>query len=241
MAVWRLERLGALPGTVQRAILGAVPRPWDRIFFALTAACAFVGMLMSVILAGNSSAEHLVRYFSGSAARGFNTFAYFTIQANLLVFASTLLLALRPDRDEIWFRVLRLSGLVAITVTGIVYHAVLRGLVDLKDWHIIADQLVHSIVPALTVVGWLVFGPRGLADRTVIWRSLAFPIVWVTFTLIRGAIYPWYPYPFIDVSQIGYTRAAFNCLWVALLMLGIAALAGWLDRRLRSAEPVPAG
>ena len=78
---------------------------------------------------------------------------------------------------------------------------------------------------------------RGLVSRKVVWLSLGFPIVWVAFTLIRGAIYPWYPYPFIDVSQLGYARAALNCVWVALLMLGVAAAALAIDRRLPSPRP----
>jgi hypothetical protein len=52
------------------------------------------------------------------------------------------------------------------------------------------------------------------------------------FTLIRGAIAHWYPYPFIDVTQLGYGGVAVNCLWVALLMLGLAAGATVLDDRL---------
>jgi hypothetical protein len=168
-------------------------------------------VLISVLVAGHSHAEHLVRYFSSGPARAFNTFAYFTIQSNLLIGTGALLLALDPDIDTAAFRTLRLSGLVAITVTGLVYHAVLRGLVDLKSWAIVSDQLVHTIVPVLAVAGWL---------------------------LIRGAIYPWYPYPFIDVSQIGYARALVNCVWVAALTLGIAGAALGLDRRLARAGAV---
>jgi hypothetical protein len=34
------------------------------------------------------------------------------------------------------------------------------------------------------------------------------------------------------VTQLGYARAAVNCVWVALLMLGLAAGATVLDGRL---------
>ncbi len=53
----------------------------------------------------------------------------------------------------------------------------------------------------------------------------------------RGAIAHWYPYPFIDVTQLGYGRAAVNCIWVALLMLGLAAGATVLDDRIGRAAP----
>jgi hypothetical protein len=32
---------------------------------------------------------------------------------------------------------------------------------------------------------------------------LAYPAAWLGYTLIRGASVDWYPYPFVDVSQLG--------------------------------------
>jgi hypothetical protein len=118
---------------------------------------------------------------------------------------------------------------------------VLAQLVDLKNWAIISNQLVHTIVPVLAVLGWLIAGPRGLASKRIVWLSLIFPVLWLAFTLIRGAIITWYPYPFIDVSKIGYARVAVNCVWLSLLLLGLAAGATALDRRFaRRPQPVPA-
>jgi hypothetical protein len=76
----------------------------------------------------------------------------------------------------------------------------------------------------------------------VAWLSLLFPVAWLAFTLIRGAVIHWYPYPFIDVVTIGYGKAILNAFWVALLLLGLAAGATALDSRHgpRSALPVPA-
>ncbi len=99
------------------------------------------------------------------------------------------------------------------------------------------NELVHTVVPVMAVVGWLLAGPRALVSRRIVWLSLIFPACWLAFTLIRGAIAHWYPYPFIDVTQLGYSRAAVNCLWVTLLMLGLAGGATVLDDRLRSASP----
>ena len=100
---------------------------------------------------------------------------------------------------------------------------------DLKSWAAVGNELVHTVVPVMAVIGWLMLGPRGLVSRRVVWLSLIFPACWLVFTLIRGAIAHWYPYPFIDVTQLGYGRAAVNCVWVALLMLGLAAGATVLD------------
>jgi hypothetical protein len=57
-------------------------------------------------------------------------------------------------------------------------------------------------------------------------------VAWLGFTLIRGAVIGWYPYPFIDVAKIGYVRAIVSAVWVAVLFLGVAAGATVIDRRL---------
>ncbi len=186
------------------------------------------GVAISAITAANNHGGH----FHPAAARAANAFAFFTIESNLLVGLATLLLAVRSDRTSTPFAVLRLSGLVAITVTGIVFHAVLAQTLDLKSWDVVGNELVHTVVPVMAVVGWLLLGPRRIVSARVAWLSLIFPACWLSFTLIRGAIIHWYPYPFINVTKLGYGGAALNCIWVTLLMLGLAAGATVVDDRL---------
>ena len=132
------------------------------------------------------------------------------------------------------FRVARLTGIVAITITFVVFHAVLKKLFDLESWALVADNILHTIVPTLAVVGWLMYGPRRLTSRRTMWLSVAFPVAWCVFTLVRGEIVGFYPYPFIDAADLGYAKVAVNCLWIAVLYVGVAAglttLDGWLTR-----------
>jgi len=207
---------------------------WARAWFAATAFCAAAGVVISVYTAVQTPGR-----FHTGFERALNTFAFFTIQSNLIVGATTLL-AVRLDRSSMVFRVFRLIGLVAITVTGLVYHVALSRLFDLEGWHQLGNQLVHTAVPILAVACWLVFGPRRLTSARVAWLSLLFPLAWVAFTLIRGAGWHWYPYPFIDVTTLGYGKVALNCVWVALLLLGLAAGATLLDRRLAGPAVEPA-
>jgi hypothetical protein len=51
--------------------------------------------------------------FHSAVARGFNTFAFFTILSNLIVGATTLLLAIKPDLNSAIFKTFRLLGLAA--------------------------------------------------------------------------------------------------------------------------------
>jgi hypothetical protein len=205
-----------------------MPAKWARVWFGVTALCVLAGVALTVV-----SAVHSPGHFPTGTERGFNTFAFFTIQANLLVGATTLLLAIRLDRSSLVFGTFRVIGLVAITVTGIVYHVALSGLLTLAGYHQLANQLVHTVVPVLAVIGWLVAGPRGQVTARAVWLSPLYPLAWLAFTLIRGAVIDWYPYPFVDVTKLGYAGTVLNCFWVSLLFLGLAAGAAALDRRLR--------
>jgi hypothetical protein len=205
-----------------------------RIWFGLTAAAVFAGVLIQVLVsAGNEEG-----LFPTAGGRVFNVFCYFTIQSNLVVGITSLMLALQIGRGSEWFRVFRVTGLVAITVTFLVFHIVLSQLVDLEGWAKVADQILHTLVPVLAVGTWLRFGPRGIVDRRIALLALVPPLLWVAFTLIRGELIDFYPYPFIDVNDYGYARVFANTALIALLFLALAIGAVALDRRLgRSTAP----
>ena len=76
----------------------------------------------------------------------------------------------------------------------------------------------------------MVFGPRGWVNWRVVWLSLIFPICWLVFTLIRGPIVDFYPYPFLDVDEHGYPRVLLSSLIVAILFVGLGSLARVSDR-----------
>jgi len=200
---------------------------WARLWFALTALCAAAGVALSVRSAALSHGP-----FHSAVERGFNELTLFTIESNLIAGVVAVLLAVRPDRYSAAFRTLRLTGLVAIIVTGIIYHLVLAPVLDFGSVHHPGNLLVHTVVPLMAVAGWLVFGPRGRESWRVAWLSVLFPCCWLVFTLLRGAVIGWYPYLFIDVTRLGYARVALHCCWIALLIGGLTAAAMLLDARL---------
>ena len=158
-------------------------------------------------------------------------FSYFTIQANFLV-AVSMVFIVRDRLGSQLFRVVRLASLVGITVTGIVAAIALPPSPNYTFGSLVCDRLLHIVVPVLTFVGWLVFGPRGLVRREDLLPSLIWPVLWLAATLALGPFVGWYPYPFINVDQLGYGRTLLNCTVIAVLFLGLAALARWGDRRL---------
>jgi hypothetical protein len=202
---------------------------WARAWFGLTALVVVVGIVVQLF----ATADVENGRFAALHSRLFNVFCFFTVQSNVIVGATCLLLALRLDRRSVVFRVIRLDGLLGIVVTFLVFHLALSSLQELSGKAAVADFLLHSASPIMCAVGWLVFGPRGWVTWRVVWLSLIFPICWLVFTLVRGPIVSFYPYPFLDVDEHGYPRVLLNCLLVAILFVGLAALARVADQRLR--------
>jgi hypothetical protein len=200
-----------------------------RSWAGLTALIVAVGIVVQLVVTANGTEG----FFPDNPDRVFNVFAYFTIQSNLLLGGTTLMLALQPDRPQsTLFRTLRLNGVLCIAVTGIVYHVALASLDDLTGWAAVANFLLHTASPVVGVLGWLLFGPRGRTDQRIVAWSIVFPLLWLVFTLVRGEFVGFYPYPFVDVAEHGYPRVLLNCLLVAILFLVLAAGATFLDRRL---------
>lgn len=199
-----------------------------RWWFGLTALAVLAGIVIQMIVAATAEA---VRFHS-PLSRALNVLVFFTIDSNLILGITSLSLAMNPKRSSTLFSAARLTGVVSIAITGIVFHAVLSKLLDLESWALVADKLTHTVVPIMGVLGWLLYGPRGMISRRIVWLSVIYPVVWLIFTLVRGAVIDFYPYPFVDVTHLGYGRVVVNCVWIALLYLAVASGASALDRRL---------
>jgi hypothetical protein len=207
---------------------------WARLWFAVNALVVFVGIVIQVPVAMDVEEG----FFDTPLKRGLNVFVFFTIQSNIVVGVTSLLLAVRRERSSFVFQVFRLIGVVGIALTFIVFHVALRELQDLTGQAAVADFLLHTASPILCVVGWIVFGPRGLTSPRVVWSTLVFLLAWGAFTLIRGAVIDWYPYPFMDPSDAGYARVALNLTLIGATFVALAAGAHWLDGRLARVQSV---
>ena len=162
-------------------------------------------------------------------------FSYFTIQSNLFVLVASVALALDPARDGRVWRVVRLDALLGISITGLVYWTLLAPLVDLSGWGLVAGMGFHLVSPLATVVVWLLVGPRPRIAWSTFGWAFAWPLAWVAYTFVRGAVTGWYPYPFLDVSEVGYGPALLAVGGVLVLGVLLLLLFRWLDRRLAPA------
>lgn len=141
--------------------------------------------------------------------RFFDWITYFTIWSNTTVAVVLTALAVRPnlflrhDRVGGIWRTLRLDSVLMITVTGVVFNLLLaEGGKQGLDW--LSNNMLHVINPILTVVVFLVAGPRGMLNVRVVFAALVLPLIWAAFALTRGAIILAYPYPFLDAATNGW-------------------------------------
>ncbi|MGA7690477.1 MAG: Pr6Pr family membrane protein [Jiangellales bacterium] len=158
-------------------------------------------------------------------------FSYFTIVSNLLLAAGAALMAVDPRRSESWLAALRLAGLVMITVTGIVYHLLLRS-DEFAGLGYYTDLGLHTVVPIMAVLGWLAVGPHRLLDWSILVRAMLLPVGWLAYALVRAEVVGEALYPFMDVAELGIGEVALTVAAITAfaLALGAAYIVGdrWL-------------
>jgi hypothetical protein len=96
-----------------------------------------------------------------------------------------------------------------MTVTGLVYAfliAPVAGDVGVPEPWI--DWCIHILGPIALVVDWVTDPPPVRLPVESLWIWLVFPAVYLGYSLIRGPIVDWYPYPFLDPSGGGYGSVA---------------------------------
>jgi len=157
-------------------------------------------------------------------------FSYFTELSNLFAAAVLIggaLLRNRPATKRA--ELLRGASVLYMLTTGIVFAALLSGKHVPIPW---VNTIVHQVMPVVVAIDWLVVPPAVAIELTDALWWLGFPLVYLIYTLIRGPIVHWYPYPFIDPRRHGYLTVAGNCLGIALGQILLIAVITWTARRL---------
>jgi hypothetical protein len=130
-------------------------------------------------------------------------FAYFTIQTSLMdvvVLAVGAWLAFTTPRDTRLFTIVRVCIVGFAVVTCVVYNLLLRNIPAEPGyaWPVWPNEVLHVWAPILLALDWI-FAPgrASIRLRAALW-VLVYPLAWVSFSLVRGVITGWWPYPFLD-------------------------------------------
>jgi hypothetical protein len=129
----------------------------------------------------------------------------------------------------------RTAILAYIIIVAVIYHFVLAKLWNPQGGELVADTIEHIVAPALYLIDWVPFVPKGTLKYKSAFIWLVFPLAYAVYSLIHGAITGFYPYPFIDVSKLGYGKVLANMAVLILVFAGLGllliAVDRWLGRR----------
>lgn len=151
-----------------------------------------------------------------------NYFSFFTIQNNLLVAISTTCIALFANTTlgKFFNKPEVLSGIALyIMVVALVYNTVLRGLVTLDSWGLLADTLLHVINPILFIIFWWLKRKHKVLNYKLSFIWLMYPFAYLLYTLLRGSMVNWYPYPFINAANLSWEQILLNVFMMLLVFL----------------------
>ena len=179
------------------AIIGWITLAY-RIYFKITTS-------------GLSFLESMVEFFS-----------FFTVLTNLLVtiYCTVQLLSInRQNRTNLFLRPETLTALtVFILLVGIVYHLILKSLWKPEGLLMITDEIYHTFAPLGTLALWIFSTNSKLGNLKYLFSWLLYPTLYLSFVLIRGSFSNFYPYPFINVAELGIGKVMENSLYLLMLM-----------------------
>jgi hypothetical protein len=168
-----------------------------------------------------------------------NFFSYFTIQSNLIAVAVFVVGAARwRTRPTRLWELVRGASVVHMTITLIVFAVLLSG-TDVDTALPWVDTVLHRIMPLAVIADWLIDRPRHPIPFRTSLRWTTFPLAWLAYTLVRGAIVGWYPYPFLDPARGGYGSVAGYVVAILVFGIGLCAVTAWVGSTVaRRAEVV---
>jgi hypothetical protein len=199
------------------------PNKTMQLFIAIGAITGWlaVGLQFYLIIVNRvaSVPETIIRFFS-----------FFTILTNIIVALcfTTMLLKTKPRTTRFFTRSKTITAIaVYINVVGLVYNIILRFLWMPSGLQGIVDELLHSFIPVYFVLYWLLFIPKNELQWKNVFPWLIYPFIYLVFCLSRGALSGFYPYPFIDVTALGYNKVLLNCggLFIVFLLISLLFVA----------------
>lgn len=198
-----------------------------RFWFALL---GFVAVLFQFL--------HLMQNVPGAKAG--NYFSYFTIESNIIAFITLGIAGWFAWEGESprWLELLRGAATVYMTITGITYSLLLSD-IDVNTPIPWINVVLHYTVPTIIVIDWLVDLPKTRIPIKTSLLWLAFPLLYLVYSLVRGPIVDWYPYPFLDPRASGYGTVAIMSVLIAVAAFALATVAA-LSTKLQNTVPHPA-
>ena len=151
-------------------------------------------------------------------------FGYFTILTNILAALTLTVPLVRPrsKASELFSLPSVGTGVAAsIALVGIAYSLLLRHIWNPSGMQLVADVLLHDVMPVAFLLYWWLAVPAGQLRWTEVLIWMLYPLLYFCLALLRGALTSQYSYPFIHVGELGYQRVLLNATGILLSFLAI--------------------
>lgn len=212
----------------------------ERLFQTATGLLAWAALSIQLWLMLSSPA------FATAGEAVWRYLSYFTILTNLLIaFRTTLSLAPVPGRLRMLAEAAptRAALLLSISLVAVVYHLLLAHRWSPQGWQLLADILMHTVIPLMVVADWIVFAPKSTLSGKHLPLFLAWPSAYSAYSLVRGHFDGHYPYEFLNPARLGYGPVALNLAGIALGFITGALIlirvSGLLEAGLRRRRQAP--
>lgn len=191
-----------------------------------------VGLLGILIISG---------IFSGTF--NLKIFIYYTVISNILCIVYFCLLLISESVNKrkasclkrwLSYLHLRYNITVAITLTFLIYHFVLRGtwteMENTSSIYYLSNCILHYIIPILTISDFLLFNKTNSILKWYIpFIGLIIPSFYLFFILIRASLIAYmilpisnpYPYPILDFTILSINEACFNVIQLVIFTITI--------------------
>ncbi|HRE79058.1 MAG TPA: Pr6Pr family membrane protein [Flavobacterium sp.] len=150
-------------------------------------------------------------------------FTFFTILSNILV--SICFTAVLFNFSS-FFKSYKTQTAIAvyISIVAIVYNIILRFIWEPTGLQRIVDELLHVVNPIIFVIYWFMSKNEISLSYKYIFKILIFPLVYLFTVLLIGSYTNYYPYPFLDVNAIGYTKVIINSIGISTVFAIVSLL-----------------
>lgn len=160
-------------------------------------------------------------------------FSFFTILTNTLV---ALYFTNKITKNLSIFN--KKGALTAITsfilIVGLVYQIILRATWNPTGLQLIVDELLHTLIPFYMLIYWLLYAEPSNFKLKPILPWLTYPIIYIVCIILRGEFSGFYPYPFLNVSKIGFQQSIINISIILIVSLILMSFLIFVGKKLKS-------
>lgn len=151
-------------------------------------------------------------------------FSFFTILTNILVAFYFTLTVFHHDKPERRFNSPGFLTAVAvyITIVGLVYQIVLRSMFKPAGLDFLVNELLHSVIPLIVIGFWYFYENTSSVNYSQIAKWMIYPLVYLIYILSRGSFSDYYPYPFVNVLNIGLQKVLLNSGILMFVFIGVS-------------------